>query len=98
MPGVKGLVGSKIGFAVQDHTLADRCRALDTAVRINYRADSGICGTHLISTVFHRTNDAHPKVLKRRRRFAKPAVVCDNHEHLSATQWELADKIREDAL
>src|SRR5262245_27656918 len=98
MSGVKGLVGSKIRFAVQNHAPADRRRAFDPAVRINYRAYSGICGTHLVSTIFHCPNDAHPQVLKRSRRFAKPAVIRDHNQHLGATHHKLADEIRENAL
>src|SRR5262245_42472232 len=95
---VKGLVRPEINFALDGDSLTDRGRVLDTAVRINYRADSRVCGTHLISPIFDRPCDAHPQMLERRRRLAKPAVIRDDHNQLGAALHELSDQRRENAL
>src|SRR5262245_15017924 len=64
---VKGLVRPEINLPVDGNSLADRRWVLNASVRINYRADTCVCDTHLVSPILDRPRDAHPQMLERRR-------------------------------
>src|SRR5437867_2324614 len=94
VPGIKRLVRSEIRFAVQNHSPSDRRRMLDPAVWINYRADSRICGTNLISTVLDCPHNAHPQMLEGSGGLTEPSIIRDHHQHFRTTLHKLTDKIR----
>ena len=95
---VERLVRPKINFAVNGDPLSDHRWVLNTAVRINYRADPGVCGTDLVSPILNGPSNAHPQMLERRRRLAKPAVIRYDYDQFRAAFHELPDQRRENAL